>query len=374
MMKSLLPVVLLFTASSALKAQDRNTYYVDARATYFPASATSSTLEMAKYIGDHFQADDEKVRAAYRWITANIRYDKDSMLAINWSKENDEKIAATMRRKKGVCDNFASAFTDILLKMHINSFVVNGLCNTAGSVLKQAHSWSAVQLDNKWYLCDPTWDIAYATNPRYFLATPDEFIASHWPFDPLWQLLPYPISFTEFEKGFTSSSKNKGYFNVADSVKTFLALDNLQQMEASARRMKTNGDERETLKNWYAYNQMNIAIVYGEKDMQLYNAAVADLNKATTLFNNFVQYRNNFFLPARRDDEIQAMLQPVKDLIISAEKKTETMGLINENFQYDTGDLKDRLASLSKKTDEQKHFLNRYFATNTAEREKLFYK
>ena len=373
-MKYWLTAFALLAASAILKAQDRNTSYVDARATHFPSSATSSTYDMARHIQQHFKEDDEKIRAAYRWITANIRYDEDSMLAINWSKENDEKIAATMRRKKGVCDNFASAFTDILLKMNINSFVVNGLCNTAGSILKQAHSWNAVQLKNKWYLCDPTWDISYTNSPRYFLISPGEFIGSHWPFDPLWQLLPYPVSYIEFERRFTGSEKNKEYFNVADSVNAFIALDNLQQLEASARRMKTNGAGKETLKNWYAYNQMNIAIIYGEKDMQLYNAAVSDLNKASTIFNNFVQYRNNSFIPAREDEEIQSMLQPAKDLILSARNKVGTMGLVKENFQYDTGELKQRLVALEKRLEEQKHFLNRYFAANTAEREKLFYR
>jgi hypothetical protein len=258
--------------------------------------------------------------------------------------------------------------------MHINSFVVNGLCNVGGSILTQAHSWSAVQLGPNWYLCDPTWDITYQTVPRYFLVDPDEFISSHWPFDPLWQLLSHPISFTDFEKGFTRPATNKEYFNVADSLKSFMVLDHLQQMEASARRMKTMGAEKETLKNWYAYNQMNIVIEYSEKARQFYNGAVEDFNKASSLFNHFVQYRNNLFVPAKKDDEIQAMLHPVKDLILSAEQKIAAMQLVKDNFQYDPGELEQRLAALTRRLDEQTLFLNRYLATNMAEREKLFYK
>jgi len=365
---------LISIGSSAAKAQDNASMArVDASSRNFPKAVTSSTVEMAGYIQQHFAGNSDRIRAAYRWVTANIDYDKDSMLAINWSKTTEEKIAATLRRRKGVCDNFASVFTDLLLKMNIPAYAVTGYTRGTGSAPNLAHSWSAVHLDGEWFLCDPTWDKDYTFSTNYFLKTPEEFIDTHWPFDPLWQLLPYPATHKEFEQANISTKKNTPYFNVADSLQTYFALDSLQQMEASARRMKAAGLDRETLTTWYAYNQMNIAIIYGEQDMHLYNGAVADLNKANHYLNIFISYRNDFFKPIKSQAHTKDMLQPIEGLIAAAYKKTTTMGIKRENFQYDTGLLKERLTALSKKLDDQNKFVTLYFSTAEREREKLFY-
>lgn len=358
----------------AVQAQPENSFSVDSRAIYFPASVTHSSQSLANYILKNFHTDEGRIRAAYRWVTANIRYDKDSMLSINWSKENDEKIAATLRRKKGVCDNFASLFTDILVKMDMPAFVVSGYCRTTGSIFNQAHSWTAVKLKENWVLCDPTWDINYAQSPRYFLIPPEDFIQSHWPFDPLWQLLPHTVSYQSFERGFAFSNEKGPALNVGDSVRAFAALDQLQQMEAAARRMKAADVRQGAQNNWYAYNQMNIAIIHGERNMQLYNAAVNELNEASKLFNKYAAYRNDLFQPARPDEEIREMLYPVKALILAAKQKTTTIASAKENFQYDTGDLSQKLATLNKKVDEQISFLMRYVSTDVLERQKLFYR
>lgn len=372
-MKFWLIFYLLSGGIVVVKAQSNEVWtVVDARASHFPKTVTYSTGEIAHHIEQHFTGNQEKIRAAYRWVTANIAYDKDSMLPINWSKNSTEKIAATLRRKKGVCDNFASVFTDILLKMKIGSFVVNGFTKGSGSPTNGAHSWCAVQLDQEWYLCDPTWDAAYINNTRYFLIKPVSFIETHYPFDPLWQLLPQPLSIKEFEHDFRKDEKNKLIFKVADSVNIFLAQDSLQQLEAAARRMKVAGLNQESLKTWYTYNQMNIAIIYGEQDMQLYNAAVADLNKANAYLNAFVEYRNQLFKPAKPDSAVRNMLQPVSGFMNAAFKKTAAIGLVKENFQYDTALLYERIKAVKKRLEEQNSFLNNYFESN--DREKFFYR
>lgn len=365
---------LMIIGSSVAKAQDYNGMArVDAGARTFPKEVTFSTGKMAAYIQQHFTGNSDRIRAAYRWVTSNIDYDKDSMLAINWSKTSEEKIAATLRRRKGVCDNFASVFTDLLVKMDIPASLVNGYTKGTGSAPNLAHSWSAVQLNEEWFLCDPTWDAGYNQNTFYFLKTPEEFIQSHWPFDPLWQLLPYQVTHKEFELVTIFAKRNKPFFNIADSLQSYFALDSLQQLEASARRMKAAGLDRETLQTWYAFNQMNIAIIYGEQDMHLYNTAVADLNKAHEYLNAFIVYRNNLFKPAKGETDINKMLNPIDDLINKAYKNIDAMGLVKENFQYDTGVLAERLKTLSKKLEEQKRFLKMFMSTADAQKEKLFY-
>lgn len=338
-----------------------------------PRNYTDSSSSLAGYIHKNFRSPRQQIAAAYRWITYNIEYDKDSMLYINWSKETDEKIAATLRRKKGVCDNFASVFADVLNRMQIPAYVVNGLTLQNGRAARTAHSWVALQLENKWLLCDPTWDAGYHAAPRYYLSSPSEFIYTHWPFDPMWQISPRPLSLNDFENGRVVISGAAGFPSPEDSISHFLKLDNLQQLEATTRRMQAAGQQKEVVKNWTGYNNMNIAIIYGEQDMNLYNDAVANLNKANSHLNKFIEYRNNLFEPAMPDAQILRMLDPIKPAIADAYKTIESIGRVKENYQYDTGDLKERLKRAEARLQQQKDFLQRYLSTTPAQRRNVFY-
>ena len=149
----------------------------------------------------HFDSERTKVRAIYAWVTTNLKYDKDSANIINSDINPEAKITVALRRRKGVCENFAAIFNDICLKTGLTSFVINGYTKQSGTVDKTGHSWCAVFINKNWYLCDPTWDEGSGLNSKYFLVQPTEFIESHMPFDPLWQLLNYPISHEQFYSG-----------------------------------------------------------------------------------------------------------------------------------------------------------------------------
>lgn len=373
-MKPLFVICFIVCCSQEVKSQDQHEYTAIQQYTpNIPNAETYAAVSIARYIQSNYKTDMDKLSAIYSWIVTNIRYDKDSMYHINWSMYPDEKIAATLRRKRGVCENYAALFTDIAMKCGFRSFVVSGYTKQSGSVNSAGHSWCAVSLENKWYLCDPTWDAGFSGKAMYFLVSPVQFIQTHMPFDPLWQLLDNPITDHEFRKGFFYSKQDKKPYNFVDSVNAFFQLDSLQQMEAAAKRVKQGGVENERVKNWLAYNQMQIAIVYGEKDMNLYNAAVADLNKANKVFNDFIQYRNNRFMPARPDVQIKPMLEPVSLLLSSADEKLKQLGLTVENFQYDTGTIKAKISKLKGRLQDQQRFLNRYLATTENDRIKLFY-
>ncbi|CAN5822299.1 hypothetical protein BH11BAC3_BH11BAC3_03760 [soil metagenome] len=371
-MKRIFFICLIAISLDHVKAQGSNDFsYVDNRALNIPEAQTHSTATIAHYIKDHFKTDGEKFRAIYTWVTANIKYSTDSMYIINWGADETTKVTAALRRRKGVCENFAAIFNDIALKAGLVSFVITGYSNQAINQHHSGHSWCAVLLDKKWYLCDPTWDESFRSNPKYFLVTPTDFIDTHFPFDPIWQLLPYPITPKEFNRGIGHHEKRTPPFNFADSVEAFLRLTKYEQDLATARRLQQTGIENDLQNNWLNYTKMKIAIVEGENDMELYNAAVADLNQATNFFNAFVHYRNNQFTPAKSSIETNSMLEPVGSYILSSWQKIGQIG--KNNFQYDVGGISDRLNILTKKLQVQKDFLIRYFAGSTTERGKLFY-
>lgn len=373
-MKLLLLIWLFIYCSTVVNGQDFIDYsFIDSKALQIPNAATYSTAAIADYMQANFKTDKEKIRAIYRWVTANIHYSKDSMFYRFWGEDPERKLSSILKTRKGVCEDYATLFSNLILKCNIPSFVVSGFTKIAGVTNPAGHSWCAVYADKEWLLCDPTWDESFSNAAHYFLVKPSQFIETHFPFDPLWQLQEHPVSHKEFCKGYTRLKNDEAVFHFADSVNSFLLLDTLQQHEAASRRMIQAGLDNESLQTWYAYNQMKIAIVYQENDMTIFNAAVADLNKAKFLYNDFVQYRNNRFVPARPDAAVNEVFNSIDSLVLSANKKANSFGKKGENYQYDTEALKKNLDELATKVQEQKNFFKKYFAANAADRAKLFY-
>ena len=333
-----------------------------------PDSTSRSAAGLAAYIQHRYDAPKAQLHAIYGWVTANIRYDDDSSYYFNRSVDHETKIAATLRRRKGVCENYAGLFADLASRLGLTSHVIYGYPIGVSTRGNTGHAWCAVNLDDEWWLFDPTWDAGFQGGFQYFMVHPATFIQTHMPFDPLWQLLEKPVNYRN------TAAKNKAILHYKDSVKVFLQMDSLQQYLAIERRMKNAGANSEMVKLWQGYNRMNIAIIAGEQDMQLYNAAVDNLNTATDIFNSFVHYRNNGFLPQKPDAVIRTMLEPISILIAEANKKLDGIGLLVENFQYNTEGIRQKLTSLRKRSVEQKEFLNKYLATAPAERERLFYR
>ena len=365
-MRKLVFLCLLFIiCCGEITAQVENALTPFSNSTYIPAAETYTTSAIANFVNKNCKSDKEKLQVIYHWVTTNIRYDKDSMYHINWSMEQADKIAATLRRKKGVCENYAALFTDIVLKTGIQSFVINGYTKQGGIINWQGHSWCAVKLADDWWLCDPTWDEGKRANAAYFLIHPTQFIETHIPFDPLWQLLEHPVNINSHEKNGV---------NFKEAINDFLLMDSLQQLQAAAKRIHMAGIKNERQKNWAAFNQMKIAIIYADQDMKLYNAAVDDLNKATVIFNKFVSYRNAAFVQLKSDAEINSLLKAIPLIILTANEKLNKIGKSTANSQYDTGLIEQKLSNLSDKVIAQQIFLNRYLVTNIEERNKLFYK
>jgi len=371
-MKGLLIWLLIFN-NIAAAAQDFTDYpYVDRKVLQILPESTYSTAAIAGYIQANFTTELQKLRAIYTWVTANIRYSKDSMYYRYWGDDPERKLSSVLKNRKGVCEDYATLFTKLVVKCGIPSFVVTGHTKISGSFNSTGHSWCAVYTNQEWLLCDPTWDEGFNGNARYFLMRPSDFIETHFPFDPLWQLLEHPVTHKEFRRGIAHAKKDTAVFHFADSANAFLQLDTLQQQEATARRLQQAGLDNESLQTWYAYNRMKIAIVYQENDMTLFNSSVGDLNKAKVLYNDFVQFRNNRFTPARPDQEIRQIFQSIDSLVLSAAAKADNIGKKGENYQYDTEALKDSLDVLAAKAQRQKDFLKRYFVGSPEEREKLF--
>jgi len=210
-------------------------------------------------------------------------------------------------------------------------------------------------------------------NSKYFLVQPSEFIESHMPFDPLWQLLEYPVTHDQFYSGNVYKKPGAPYFNFADSIAAYTQMDSLQRLESAAMRIQKYELYNTQVKNNYNYIKMHIEMIDQDKDLDLYNSSMADLNDATTILNSFIEYRNRQFTPEKTDKELEALLDGIDQKLESSSKKLDEVDRSKATLTLGTDQVRNRLNGLLEKVKVQKDFLHRYLTTDKANRKSLFY-
>jgi len=378
--------ILLFTLFNQTvfgQKSNKNLYtQIDKKALQLPDSLTTTTSQIANYINSNFLTDEEKCRAIFVWVASNVQYDIDNMYAMNFYEKKEEKIAKTLKTKKGICINYASLFTDICIKSGLKSVIVEGYTKQNGFTDYIPHAWSAALIDSSWFLFDPTWGSGYVSNGKftkkinneYFKASPATIIKSHIPFDYLWQFLNYPITNQEFYEGSTNQNKTKPFFNFIDSIQYYEKQNHIEQLIFTAHRIEKNGIKNSMIFDRLQHLRMEIENDKQNKIINLYNSAVADYNEGVNSFNEFINYRNKQFTPKKTDPEIQAMIDVSDKKIKDAREKLEEISNPDNNTANMIRQLTKSIDDVSKQMKEQQDWLKLYFSKGKSGRKSMFYK
>lgn len=187
--------------------------------TLISLNAHSQTVpELATEIVGDITDDSLQVRALYEWVTDHIAY--DIKLFKKAGRRNVEEFVemqqpeVVLKDKKAVCMGYSILFTELCHALDIPVETVPGYSKridpSTGKhyVSDMLHSWNAVKVHQKWYLIDLTWSAGFVDsqkwkfhkrlNEDFYLSEGEEFIGRHLPFDPLWQLMDYPLTQREF--------------------------------------------------------------------------------------------------------------------------------------------------------------------------------
>ncbi len=159
----------------------------------------------------------EKLRAIYTWVSTNVKGDynmhrevarkrkelkKDSLALNKWNRIYKKTVfKKLMNRKKTMCTGYAYLIKEMANIVDIECKIIDGYGRTVTSNIDTLetlnHSWNAVKLNNKWYVCDATWSSGYMDengafitdyNTGYFLTDPELFSKNHYPLDKKWLL------------------------------------------------------------------------------------------------------------------------------------------------------------------------------------------
>jgi transglutaminase/protease-like cytokinesis protein 3 len=198
----------------------------DSVARLYPDHSLFDIKGLAEKLTADLSTDVEKFRAIYHWVCCNIDNDyslyrqnkirrekiKDPEALKAWNKEfHDLVFDVMLQKKRTVCTGYAYLVRELALYGGLSCAIVHGYGRTALAdkhVKGPDHSWNAVRLNNKWYLCDATWSsggidsqtkkFVKRYNDAYFLTDPSLFALKHYPLDSAWLLLDKTPTLEEF--------------------------------------------------------------------------------------------------------------------------------------------------------------------------------
>ena len=96
----------------------------------------TQTEEIADEICAGCETDEEKVQAIYTWMIANMEYDYDYQVLLQYFD-----VRRTLSIRKGVCYDFANLFAALCRSQNIPCYVVDG---TPYDRSTQDHTWNRV--------------------------------------------------------------------------------------------------------------------------------------------------------------------------------------------------------------------------------------
>lgn len=172
---------------------------------------------LAHKLTNDLETDVEKFRAIYTWVCHNVKGDyaidsevthqreelaDDPEAFLKWNKAYKRIVYKNLlERKRTMCTGYSYIIKELCQLANIECVIVNGYGRTVSVNIESLemvnHSWNAVKLNNKWYLCDATWSSGYFDdknkfvpdyNEGYFLAAPELFAKNHYPEDLQWAL------------------------------------------------------------------------------------------------------------------------------------------------------------------------------------------
>ena len=353
---------------------------IDRKALQIPAEQTSTTSGIADYIKANFRSDEDKARAAYIWVASNFSYDVENMYAINFYEKKEDRIAKALATHKGICAHYASVLNDINRKAGLQSYEIIGYVKKNDVVSNLTHAWCAVQIDSRWYLCDPTWGSGYVSNSKFvrlvsnyhFKIPPTTMIKNRIPFDPMWEFLEYPVTNQEFYEGKTEVNKAKPFFSYRDSIAAYDKLDENEQLAAAGRRIEANGVKNSMVYDRLEHVKRALEVNRRNGVSKAYNLAYADYSEAIRLDNVFINYKNNQFIPLKPDAEIKQMLIDVDEKIKSAEAKLAGIKEVQPDQEAMLLSLRKSIDEIKPTVEDHKEFLVRYFRKGKAGRRSMF--
>ncbi len=362
---------------------------IDKKIAEIPQNSTKSTDSIAKFINSNFKTENDKIRAVFYWTASNISYDVENMYVVNFHETPEERIAKTLKTRKGICIDYANIFNKIANATGIKTVLISGYTKINDKVSNLSHAWCAAKIENKWYLFDPTWGSGFIisnkytrkTKNTYFKVEPDLMISSHMPFDYLWQFINYPLTNQEFIEGVIYDPEKKEKFDFTKELIRRESLSKADQLYESSQRIEKGGMKNQLIsqayidvtRQWNFEKDKESRDKFNEANSKV-NAIVKQYNEAINDLNDFINYRNKQFLPTLPDEDIKRMIQEPVDKLAYCKVAISTFEKIEGQNQANIDNLIESISKTLSQAEEQLQFVNLYLSNPEPVRKSMFYK
>lgn len=371
MIRILFTLMLFFSLPTNNYAQQN----ADVQLSSIPEANCVSIDALSSYIKQNFNSDSARIRAIYIWVTGHISYDVPRFLARDKSPNSPPPTAAEiLSNRTGVCQGYSDLFVALCKGTGIDAIMISGFTKKNGQVGSVSHAWVAAVLDGAWYLFDPTWGAGYVRNDvflkrfndEFYKVSPTKFIADHMPFDPIYQLLPSPLSNHEFIDGKPAAGKT--LFDYTDSIKQHRQLSLILQTSAELRRLEAGGLQHYLLQERRMYLKN---ILQSSASKNSFDEGSNAYRAAVSLYQKFLSHKNKQFSTIT-DIELQPTVDSIEFYIKrSRALVSETVPKTDAQWESKTR----QIASIDKLWVElirQKDFIVKYLATDKEKRKQLF--
>ena len=290
-----------------------------------PPSALTDTDTLSSWFKNQYGNPEIRLKAIYAWILKNIKYDHASAFEFTLTRGNHtERANSALAIRKEVCAGIAALFQTLCSKSGMEAYTISGYTRREGFV---GHAWAAVRLNDGYFLFDPTWDISSHDDPNYrnqpwvyFKVPSSEFIISHMPFDPLWQLSVSPISFQNFDNRQLKAKASQKIFSFVDSIEIYKNQNDEARIAATYRRMSALKPTNYVITAYGSDLRRSIEINKQNLQTVKYNrlkSAMDSANLTSTIFvtefNNYIQHYNTHFTTVKNDEMLKNNMKQMKN-------------------------------------------------------------
>jgi len=280
-------------------AGDYSRQQVHRKVEQIPAKSEKSPEKIASYIQKHFENEEAQAYAVYYYVANALEYNFEESRRITINASREKIVEDALQDRVGVCQHYAELFHAIALEMDFRSVVVTGYTCQNGDVVEVPHAWNALEIDDKWWLFDPTWGSGYMTgneyktrySREYFKVAPQKMIRTHMPFDPLMQFLKEPVNHFGFARGDFSETRAKSW-NAEKLLDDYFSKDDRERISAQMKRIREHGVVNEMTEKYYNFLRQNFRVHEANRQIELHNQAIKILNNVVERYNAYAKAKN----------------------------------------------------------------------------------
>lgn len=355
-----------------------------------PEEATASPSTLAKWLKAHTSSQQALQQALFNWMAGHIAYDVDNINRVSSYRDSAAAMLKTLQTRKGLCTDYAVLYAHVCREAGISAIVVTGYALQHDIMIPTgSHDWVVVKNGSQWTITDPTWGAGAVDNGRFvqrtnwtwFQASPQIAVKTHMPYDPMWQMLSFPLRHDELGSMAFAAAAKRPVFAYNDSLHAWFRQSRLERLqEASARIRRFGGATNPFIMTELDWMDQSIRVLAGNQEIEARNRRVDQFNavnreytEIVKLYNEYAGFKNRQFMPEVKDAALKQMIDGIAGRLNVAEQSLAGLKAADEEWKQNFEELQGAISSMKERVAQERFFVGKYLKTEKGKRKELFY-